>query len=210
MGPPREWGNSSVLNSTPVCPSPSIPAQAMLALLWLSQSFQAAFCPWVGRGGGGEEEDRMNIREVEQEKYFKQGKLQGNSLLSSVGSEAPDQKFRGFGWAQIFPTLPRFSSSFPGLISEGLGGGGQDVIHCRRPNTLPKFQRLSLEPWGSGQTESLWLQPQVLPKYLCPAPNGKTPGPKGRWQSSPCLRWGRAACKHAVFTCGEDPPDIFC
>ena len=175
MGPPRNWGNSLELNSIflSVLLS-STPAQTMLALPWLSQSFQAAFCPWVGKGGGGEKGDRMNIRRGTR-KYFKQDKLWGNNLPSSVGQWNPRSEVQGLWLGSNLPHLPRFSSSFPGLISEGLSGGGQDVIPFWRPNTLPKFQRLSLEPGALAKQILVWLQPQVLLKYLCPAPTRNDP-----------------------------------
>ena len=138
--------------------------------------------------------------EVEQEKYFKQGKLQGNSLPSSVGQWSPRSEVQRLRLGSESPHLPRFSSSFPGLISEGLGGGGQDVIHCRRPNTLPKFQRLSLEPWGSGQTDPCGCSLRSFLSTCVLPPVGKTPGPRGAG-SRAAPAWGGAgrpasSCAH--------------
>lgn len=89
MGPPRNWGNSLELNSTFLSVLlPSTPAQTMLALLWLSQSFQAAFGPWMGRGGGGEKGDRMNIRSGTR-KIFQTGQAPGKQPPFLCGSVKP-------------------------------------------------------------------------------------------------------------------------
>lgn len=47
--------------------------------------------------------------------------------------------------------FPKVHSLLPGFISEGPGGGDQDVTHSRMPNTLRNSRGFLFEPWGSGQ-----------------------------------------------------------
>lgn len=95
MVPPRNLGNSLELNSTflSVLLS-STPAQTMLALPWLSQSFQAAFCPWVGKGGGGEKGDRMNIWRGTR-KIFQTGQALGKQPPFLCGPVKPQIRSSG-------------------------------------------------------------------------------------------------------------------
>lgn len=70
---------------------------------------------------------------MEQGKRFKQSKPQKSTFASSVGQLRSEVQ-RGFGWAQIFTSCPRFDSLFSGLVSEGSGGGDQNLTHFRRPH----------------------------------------------------------------------------